>query len=72
MWYWRIKKMNKIFKWFYDKEKKIRVNELYKAGLRIKDESKYDEYLIKSTKKNIIYNAVFLLVLFIVITRWLL
>jgi len=62
--------MNKIMQWFFKKEKNIRLDEIYKAGLRIQDEDKFDVYVLRATKMNIVYTGLLLGIAIGVVIKW--
>lgn len=62
-------KMNKISTWFYEKEKRKIESELDLNGLEIKDPDKFYKYVNKIKKKNMIYTAIFIILIIAIIIK---
>ena len=46
--------MNKLQTWYYDKTKVNMLRDIEKYGLKILDEDKFHNHILKSSKKNMI------------------
>ena len=62
--------MNKITKWFYERERKKMTQEVDEYGLQIIDEDRFHRHVLKVTKTNIIYSIIFFSLVILVIIKW--
>lgn len=60
-----------IKKWMYEREEK-RINmELDMNGLEIRDPDKFEKYIKRLSRKNLIYNIIFAILIMVLILKWL-
>lgn len=62
--------MNKIQVWHYEKAKKSLMKEIDEKGLMVRDEKIFDIYTRKVSRKNMIYNFLFIVIIIMIILRW--
>lgn len=62
--------MNKIFNWFYTREKKKRLDEIEKIGLNINDDEAFDKHVHHRTRMSMIHSAIFWFLILIIIYSW--
>lgn len=63
-------KMNKLTKFFYLRERRRADEEVAERGLSIIDEDKFDTYIKKLTRNNIITTILFALLVVAIILNW--
>lgn len=62
--------MNKIFKWFYEREKFKRMKEVDMIGLQIVDKEVFERHILKMSKRSMLYSAVFWILIIVIIYSW--
>lgn len=62
--------MNKIMRWFYARNDKRCRMEMEDKGLNVFDDEKYQKYLYKLTRKDILYNIAFIILIGLFILKW--
>jgi len=62
--------MNKITKYFYEREKKNELQESEKNGLQVVDEEKFEKRIMTLTKNRLIYTVILCLIVGVIIYQW--
>lgn len=62
--------MNRLRKFFYEKDKAKMLQELQEYGLQIIDEDKFHRHVMQTSKKNMMYTVLFILLIIAIIWKW--